>query len=106
MGKAESKIETHAVKKGEALGAEVRKVVYQGRKGSPDRWFFFPKGQLLIIELKRPGEKPDPLQKYEMNELRKKGFYVAWTDSIEGVGRIFDLFFNATRVLFNEACSI
>lgn len=106
MGRAESKIESHAVKKGESLGAEVRKVVYQGRKGSPDRWFFFPGAQLLIIELKRPGEKPEPLQKHEMNELRKKGFYVAWTDSIEGVDRIFDLFFTTTRSMFNEACSI
>lgn len=106
MGRAESKIESHAVKKGESLGAEVRKVTYQGRNGSPDRWFFFPKGQLLIIELKRAGEKPRDIQKHEMNVLRKKGFYVAWADSIEGVDRIFDMFFNATKVAFNEAFPI
>jgi len=106
MGRAESTIEKYAVKKGEDLGAEVRKVVYQGRKGSPDRWFFFTEGRILIIELKRPGEKPEPIQKFEMNTLRDLGFYVAWTDSKEGVDKVFDKFFNATRLSFNEAFPI
>lgn len=84
----ESAIEKYLVAQAKARGAFVRKVAYQGRKGAPDRWLFYPHGFLLIVELKRPGKKPEPLQLDEMQKLRNAGFYVAWADSKEQVDDI------------------
>jgi hypothetical protein len=47
----EKKVTKHA----QRLGWRVRKVVFLGRKGAPDRWFFAPGGRLLIVEFKAPG---------------------------------------------------
>ena len=74
----ESAIEKYLVAQAKARGAFVRKVTYQGRKGAPDRWLFYPHGFLLIVELKRPGEKPEPLQLVEMQKLRDLGIAILW----------------------------
>jgi len=88
----ESAIESHLIKRVKQLGGFTRKVVYQGRKGSPDRWNFFDNALLIIIELKKPGEKPEPQQVEEIAALSAKGFNVRWTDSKEGVDAIFKEF--------------
>jgi hypothetical protein len=98
----ESAIEKYLVAQAKARGAFVRKVTYQGRKGAPDRWLFYPRGFLLIVELKRPGEKPEPLQLNEMQKLRNAGFYVAWADSREKVDAILDHAEMYALHLFNE----
>ena len=98
----ESAIEKYLVAQAKARGAFVRKVTYQGRKGAPDRWLFYPRGFLLIVELKRPGEKPEPLQLNEMQKLRNAGFYVAWADSKERVDDILDHAEMYALHLFNE----
>ena len=98
----ESAIEKYLVAQAKARGAFVRKVAYHGRKGAPDRWLFYPRGFLLIVELKRPGEKPEPLQLDEMQKLRNAGFYVAWADSKERVDNILDHAEMYALHLFNE----
>ena len=98
----ESVIEKYLAALAKARGAFVRKVTYQGRKGAPDRWLFYPHGFLLIVELKRPGEKPEPLQLDEMRKLRNAGFYVAWADSKERVDDILDHAEMYALHLFNE----
>ncbi len=65
----------------EKQGWLVRKMVYAGRRGCPDR-FFFRNGKVLMIEFKRPGTKPDGLQEREHARLREHGFTVHVIDNI------------------------
>lgn len=85
----ESAVEAHLRKRVKELGGFHRKVVYQGRKGSPDDWCFFPGGRLLIVECKRPGvNKLDPLQEVEIAFLAKHGFAVRWVNTKEHVDEL------------------
>ena len=68
-------------------GGEVRKVQWIGRRGAPDRVAMFPHGLLIWVELKAPGEKPEPHQEREHSRLRAMGQQVLVFDSIEGVER-------------------
>ena len=72
----EKDIEKYLRERVKALGGIYRKVVYQGRKGSPDDWCFFPGGQLVIVECKGPDGRVDRHQAIEHEELGKKGFKV------------------------------
>lgn len=98
----ESLIEKFFVDQAKQHGGLVRKVVYQGRAGSPDRWAFFPGGQLLIVELKAPTKKPAPHQVREMERLRAFGFFVAWLDTKEKVDQVLADRFNLPLEKFNE----
>lgn len=81
----ETIIEQKVVDHGEATGWLVRKCVYAGRRGSPDRWFM-KGGRLVLIEFKRPGERPDAQQQREHDRLRSAGFPVHVVTSVaEGV---------------------
>ena len=96
MGRQESRIERYLDERVKEHGGFTRKVVYQGRSGSPDRWCFFPNGRLLIVELKRPREKPEEHQLIEMQALRNRGQFVAWTNTKDGVDRVIVAFLNQT----------
>lgn len=82
----ESVIEDDNVAYAESKGWLVRKAVYAGRRGSPDRWFMRRRrngdGHLFHIEFKKPGEKPDGLQQKEHDRLRGAGFRVYVIDNI------------------------
>ena len=100
----ESAIEKHLVKRVEELGGEVRKVKWIGRRGAPDRLVMLPGikapensrlGQAyydymhppktIWVELKAPGEAPEPHQAREHDRMRRMGQRVEVIDSIEGV---------------------
>lgn len=97
----ESDIEKHLVNRVVELGGEVRKVKWIGRRGAPDRLVMlpstiklaptlFPKaygtgGRTIWVELKAPGEKPEPHQLREHERMRRMGQRVEVIDSIEGV---------------------
>ena len=85
MGRAEQPIEHYLCKRIEGLGGTTRKVVYQGRNGSPDRWCFLPGGKLLIVECKASGKKPDRQQSVEIAKLVSLGQIAVWVDSTEAV---------------------
>lgn len=74
----EQKVCDHA----EANGWLVRKAVYAGRRGSPDRWMMRG-GRLLLIEFKRPGQHPDAQQAREHDRLRAAGFPVHIVRTVE-----------------------
>lgn len=78
----ESVIENEAVLFAEKLGFVVRKVVYAGRRGAPDRWFF-GRGYTFCIEFKKRGGKPEPLQVKEIDRLLASGVPVYVVDNIE-----------------------
>lgn len=91
----ESAIEAHLVQRVEALGGEIRKVRFIGRRGAPDRLVMLPMtpmrtgwatgGCTIWVELKAPGEKPEPHQAREHERMRRMGQRVEVIDSIEGV---------------------
>lgn len=105
----ERDIEAHLVKSVKALGGEVRKVQWIGRRGAPDRLVMLPKvvypkwsgslkpgtvcwaetwskpSKTIFVELKAPGEKPTTLQLREHERMRAMGQTVVVIDSIEGV---------------------
>lgn len=82
----EASIESYLRKRVKEAGGFHRKVTYQGRKGAPDDWCFFPGGKLLIIECKRPHKhKADPLQEVEIALLRNTGFDVHLVNSREQI---------------------
>jgi hypothetical protein len=90
----ERDIEDYLVKRVNAMGGEVRKVKWIGRRGAPDRLVMFPP-KLTIngvgvpistwVELKAPGEKPKPHQAREHERMRAMGQRVEVIDSLAGV---------------------
>jgi hypothetical protein len=96
----ERDIEKHLVKRVKELGGECRKVVWQGRRGAPDRLVMLPQrwvhhpttfrywcasNATIWVELKAPGVKPETHQLREHERMRKMGQRVVVIDSIEGV---------------------
>lgn len=63
------------------------KFVSPGNKGVPDR-ILIGNGKTVFVELKAPGEKPRPLQKYVINKMRKAGADVRVADTKEKVNAI------------------
>ena len=92
----ERDIERHLVKRVKALGGEVRKVEWIGRRGAPDRLVMLPPRWAPVqvaldprsavwVELKAPGVKPEAHQLREHQRMRAMGQRVVVIDSIEGV---------------------
>jgi hypothetical protein len=105
----------HLRKKATAAGALVRKMIWPGHRGAPDRLVIWPgfrlgtpipgpeaqdyvaavtrkiaaemPGTAVIhfVELKAPGKKPDPHQARQHAELRSMGCNVFVLDTIEAV---------------------
>ena len=88
----ERDIEKHLVKRVKALGGEVRKVQWIGRRGAPDRLVMLPApagpGAWMApiwVELKAPGVKPEAYQLREHQRMRAMGQRVVVIDSLESV---------------------
>lgn len=97
----ERDIERHLVERVKALGGEVRKVQWIGRRGAPDRLVMLPQqrrergvgvlapiivqARSVWVELKAPGVKPEAHQLREHQRMRAMGQRVVVIDSIEGV---------------------
>ncbi len=80
----ESQIEKHLVDAVKALGGEVRKVAWVGRRGAPDRCVMLH-GTTTFIELKAPGKKAAIHQAREHKRMRGMGQTVLVLDTIEAV---------------------
>jgi hypothetical protein len=90
----ERDIERHLVKRVEALGGEVRKVQWIGRRGAPDRLVMLPMhsryGQwstcsTIWVELKAPGQRLKAHQRREHVRMQAMRQNVVVIDSIQGV---------------------
>lgn len=111
----ESTIEQYLVDRVKAMGGEVRKVSWIGRRGAPDRLVMLPetidvlpkiyaglvqgisedgeftrRPRTIWVELKAPGEKPKPHQAREHERMRRMGQRVVVIDSIERVDDILN----------------
>ncbi len=100
----ESVIEKHLVDAVKALGGEVRKVKWIGRRGAPDRLVMLPDMAKTVgvdcestiwVELKRTGGKAkfpsnahERQQAREHERMRAMGQRVEVIDSIEGIAEL------------------
>jgi hypothetical protein len=102
----EVKVEEYLKKCVEALGGEIRKVKWIGRRHAPDRVVMFPievrqrlqlrrtkastlvDGVVIWVEVKAPGEKSRPGQLREHERMRRAGQWVEVVDSFESVDRL------------------
>lgn len=75
----ETKIEVRVTEWAQENGWLVEKVKFAA-SGYPDR-IYFGYGVCILIEFKRPGFKPDPLQRYRIDELSTRGIKAVWTDN-------------------------
>lgn len=57
----------------EAQGYYVVKLILTNKSGIPDL-LCLKNGKAFFVEVKRPGEKPRPLQYHRINELKEMGF--------------------------------
>ena len=73
----ERDIEKWMREKIEQLGGVFMKWVSPGNDGVPDRIAVLPGGAVYFIELKRDGEVPTELQKWQIRRLKKLGCYAA-----------------------------
>ena len=93
----ETVIEKYLVAQVKALGGEVRKVQWVGRRGAPDRLVMLPRcgrfGQCgtltsFWVELKAPGEKAKPHHVREHERMRAMGQTVVVIDGLDAVDEL------------------
>lgn len=81
----ERDVERALVKAVKALGGEVRKLMWIGRRGAPDRLVKIPDRPPLFVELKAPGGRLSKLQIVEHKRLRTVGLEVRVVWKIEQI---------------------
>ena len=89
----ESTVEQYLKTQTEARKGEVRKVVWQGRRGAPDRLVMLPVTTGFpptFVELKAPGKSPRIAQEREFLKMRSLGCRVVVIDSFEGVDKLLE----------------
>ena len=86
----EKEVEKKLVTAVQLMDGVAVKFVSPGFAGMPDRLVLLPGGRMAFVEVKRPGEKPRPLQKARHRMLRRLGFKVYVLDSVEKIGGIID----------------
>lgn len=91
----ESTIERSVVNWAKKKGIFVTKINGQGNRAMPDRCFWVPGGTPVLIEFKRPGGKPTPLQTQTHFELRKRGYWVFVCDDAEQAKVLLQLALNS-----------
>lgn len=79
----EGAIERKVKDRFKSTGWFFRKVTYQGRRGSPDQWFFGPGARMCIIEFKATGKKPRTQQRLEHQRFLECGIKIYVVDSLE-----------------------
>lgn len=68
----------------EIYGWFVSKLIQTSTNGIPDL-MALKNGKTVFIEVKRPGNKPTPLQQFRHEQLRKKGFDVIVATKISDI---------------------
>lgn len=78
----ESAVETAIRKHAELKGCVFLKLApVPGSNGKPDRLVLAPGGKAMFLELKKPGEKLEPLQEWWQRRLRSMGHVSEWCDN-------------------------
>lgn len=86
----ESIIQSQIKKYLESNGWMVIKLIQTSCNGIPDL-LCLRDGKAVFLEIKQPGKKPNDLQKYRMEKLRKQGFEAVYVTSVNDVTNFFAL---------------
>jgi hypothetical protein len=86
----EKDIEKKIVAYAKSKGCIVRKFTSPAQRAVPDRIIVTPHGVIGFLEVKRPGNKPTPLQYREMDALRQNGALVEWHDDVKKAEEFID----------------
>lgn len=86
----EKDIEKKIVAYAKSRGCLVRKFTSPSQRAVPDRIIVTPHGVVGFLEVKRPGNKPTPLQYREMELLADNGAKVEWHDDVEEAKKFID----------------
>lgn len=81
----ERDIEAYLRERVKAVGGWAPKWTSPGNSGVPDRIVFLPRGRIVFVELKAPGEKPRPLQLAQHKRIQSYQQDVRVIDSREQV---------------------
>ena len=84
----ESKIQRDIRKYMIKQGFRVLKAIQLSESGWPDLMCMKGPGRVVWIEVKRPGEKPEPLQDHRLKELRKMGFIAFYAETLNDVIKV------------------
>lgn len=84
----EKEIEKAFVDKVKKLGGLCLKFTSPSMTGIPDRIVLLPGGKIGFVEVKRPGERPRPIQRKRIKQLRNLGFKAYVLDSKEKIDDI------------------
>lgn len=86
----EKQVEQKLVKAVKAAGGICPKLVSPGTDGMPDRLILLRDGKMAFAEVKRPGEKPRPLQVVRIAKLQELGYQVFILDDPEQIPKIIN----------------
>lgn len=81
----ESDYEDYLVDQVEKLNGRAVKGKARNQRGEADRFCFFPGALVVIVEVKRPGQKPRRNQELKLQWFRKRGFQATYIDTFEKV---------------------
>lgn len=87
-GMREKQTEQKLVQEARKNGGICPKLTSPGFSGMPDRLLLLPHGRIAFVEVKAPGEKPQPLQIARHGMLRRLGFKVYVLDGEEQIQKI------------------
>lgn len=79
----EKDVEATLVRRVKALGGLCEKFTSPGRRSVPDRLITMPDGQIIFVEVKRPGGKPTDAQIKDHERRRALGCDVRVIDNLE-----------------------
>lgn len=86
----EKDIEKKIVAYAKSKGCLCYKFTSPAQRAVPDRIIVTPHGVVGFLEVKRPGNKPTPLQNREMEKLSDQSCFVEWHDTVEGAKEFID----------------
>jgi len=98
MGKREKDIETLVTRTISHFGGKAYKWQSPMNRGVPDRLCFLPKGLMIAIEVKAPGETPRKLQTKVIKGLRAMGHEVLTVSNKQEV----DALYHRLKEFYNE----
>lgn len=85
----ESEIERVLVEEVKRLGGRAYKWTSPSNDGVPDRIVFLPDTRVIFVELKTDTGRLSPLQKIQIDRLKKLGQWVEVVKGIQGVKMFF-----------------
>jgi hypothetical protein len=86
----EEQIEKYLCKRIEELKGKAIKFNPHNNRGLPDRICFVPGGLVILVELKRPGQRPRKNQLRQLQFFRKLGFTATWADTYKKIDQLIE----------------